>query len=64
MLLSRWVVLVVVFRSLTSYIFTLELYLSHMRCLATSGGCVVGEAWGLWLRNGSLIGDNSTMSTL
>jgi hypothetical protein len=63
-ILSRWVVLVVVCRSLIASIFTLELFLTHMRCLVTSGGCVLCQGWGLWLRNGSLIGDISTMSTL
>ncbi len=34
-----------------------------MRCLVTSGGCVVGEGLGLWLRNGTSIDDISTTST-
>jgi hypothetical protein len=31
--------------------------------LVTSGGCVLGEGWGLWLRNETSIDFSSTMST-
>jgi hypothetical protein len=34
-----------------------------MRRLEISGECVLGEGWGLWLRNGTSIVDSFTMST-
>jgi hypothetical protein len=34
-----------------------------MRRLVTSGGCVLSEGWGLWLRNMTSVVDSFTMST-
>jgi hypothetical protein len=57
------VVIAVVHRPLFVSTITQELNQSAMRCLVTSRGCVVGEDLGLWLRIGSLIDDDFTIST-